>query len=282
MKALLLYFSGTGNTYYIGKLIKERIHSIVDIDMISIEQISESNIPPHDILFLGFPVYEMDSPSFFQDYIRRLPQASNKGLFLFCTHGGIPGNALRKNFKGMIAKGYIPLGFLKVGMMDSGGITFMKKDSFMVRYIEKREYDKLKTVDRFIKKARKILSEIKNNGNLQHYQIKLPFTLFGFAFDWLWKLLYKIWGKRLKKRFWADNRCNKCGLCEKICPGKNISMRNGKIEFGENCFLCVRCINQCPNEAIQIGKGTIGKFRWKGPYSSFNPLQLLYKNCNSA
>ena len=52
--------------------------------------------------------------------------------------------------------------------------------------------------------------------------------------------------------------------------------------FNDTCFLCGRCINQCPQEAIQIGKKTIGKFRWKGPYKSFHPIKLKDPRCNDA
>lgn len=274
MKALVIYFSGTGNTYFIAKEIKERMNNIMEIDMVSIEKISGNNLPQHDILFLGFPVYETDSPLFLHEYIKQLPQVSDKGLFLFCTHGGFPGNALRKNFKRMVAKGYIPLGFLKIGMMDTGAITFMKKNSPIVKYIKNRDYTKLKALEMFINKAKNILLNMKDINDLKKIEIILPYNLFGSLFDWLFKLMYKIWVNCLKKRFWVDEKCNLCELCIKICPVKNISLNNSKIVFDTKCFLCFRCLNQCPNEAIQIGKKTINKFRWRGPNNCFNPLKI--------
>ena len=36
----------------------------------------------------------------------------------------------------------------------------------------------------------------------------------------------------------------------------------------------MRCIHQCPQEAVQIGRGTVGKFRWRGSGGDFKPLRL--------
>jgi hypothetical protein len=36
----------------------------------------------------------------------------------------------------------------------------------------------------------------------------------------------------------------------------------------------MRCIHRCPEQAIQIGKNTVGKFRWQGPKGQFDPLQI--------
>ncbi|MFN3412137.1 MAG: EFR1 family ferrodoxin [Exilispira sp.] len=272
MKALILYFSATGNTYYITKKIKNKLSSIIDIDMVSIEKCKVNDLYQYDILFFGFPVYETDSPVLVQNYIKDLPVVSNKGLFLFCTHGGFPGNAIRKNFNRMIGKGYILLGFLSIGMMDSGALAFMSEKSFIVKYVKNRDYNKLKALDRFISKTEKILLEIKNRENLKNIlnnKIIPPYNLGGFLLDWLWKFIYNLWEKNLKKKFWVDNKCTLCKLCISICPVKNISIENEKITFGKFCFLCFRCIHQCPFKAIQIGKNTIGKFRWKGPYDCF-------------
>jgi hypothetical protein len=36
----------------------------------------------------------------------------------------------------------------------------------------------------------------------------------------------------------------------------------------------MRCIHGCPEQAIQIGKRTVGKFRWHGPKGQFKPPRL--------
>ena len=48
-----------------------------------------------------------------------------------------------------------------------------------------------------------------------------------------------------------------------------------KIVFDDHCVMCLRCIHQCPAEAIQIGKMTLGKFRWHGPLGDFKPKKFV-------
>jgi ferredoxin len=49
----------------------------------------------------------------------------------------------------------------------------------------------------------------------------------------------------------ADAACSSCGLCERECPEKNIRMNKAnKPEFGLNCLMCLRCIYNCPENAI--------------------------------
>jgi NAD-dependent dihydropyrimidine dehydrogenase PreA subunit len=47
----------------------------------------------------------------------------------------------------------------------------------------------------------------------------------------------------------------------------NIKMVDAKPFWGNNCTHCMACINRCPADAIEYGKGTIGKPRYKGPES---------------
>ena len=49
----------------------------------------------------------------------------------------------------------------------------------------------------------------------------------------------------------------------------------GKVEFSDKCYLCLRCVHQCPVEAIQIGKITREKFRYKGPEANYKPERVL-------
>lgn len=63
--------------------------------------------------------------------------------------------------------------------------------------------------------------------------------------------------------FYADIRCNGCGLCVSVCPEKSIRLENGKPRWGTRCCQCSACINRCPVEAIQYGKGTRKRGRYR-------------------
>lgn len=58
------------------------------------------------------------------------------------------------------------------------------------------------------------------------------------------------------KKFFAEDTCNGCGLCEKTCPEKNISLKNSKPQWLGHCVKCLACIHRCPKKAIQYGDVT--------------------------
>jgi len=44
--------------------------------------------------------------------------------------------------------------------------------------------------------------------------------------------------------------CNKCSICEKVCPTSAISIEAQKIDSGE-CISCLRCQYECPQDAVK-------------------------------
>ena len=60
-------------------------------------------------------------------------------------------------------------------------------------------------------------------------------------------------------------KCIGCGKCDRVCPLGNIRMENGQPRWGENCTHCMACICGCPTEAIEYGKKSVGKPRYRCP-----------------
>lgn len=49
-----------------------------------------------------------------------------------------------------------------------------------------------------------------------------------------------------------NESCIGCGVCEKVCPTKNITIRDRKPTFGKDCLSCLACVQNCPNQAITL------------------------------
>ena len=64
------------------------------------------------------------------------------------------------------------------------------------------------------------------------------------------------------KPFFAEDTCTSCGLCERVCPVKNIVLKDGKPAWQGSCTQCLACIHRCPAAAIQYGKGTKKRGRY--------------------
>lgn len=71
--------------------------------------------------------------------------------------------------------------------------------------------------------------------------------------------------RRMDKDFWCDERCNSCGVCERICPAGNIELKKGRPAWRHGCEQCLACIQWCPQQSIQFGKKTPAYERYHHP-----------------
>jgi ferredoxin len=286
MKVFFLYFSGTGNTDYIAHYLARGIlrnlsHSSIEIDFRSIEWQPAESVIDFDLLVVGFPVYAGDSPKLVQDYLVRLPSGKARGVYIFCTKGAFAANSVRHNLQRLAANGYIPLGGGSVLMPGTDGLSMVSKNSLMAHKALEKDFDHLKDADRLVDEIASISSELQDGCPVETLRQSLPSRSGPSFLDRIWTFLYTITENYARSRLDADEQCTGCGICSQICPLGSIEMFNGHPRFADNCALCMRCIHACPQEAIQIGKLTSGKFRWKGPKGDFNPLRMQPREKNS-
>ncbi len=90
MKALVTYYSVTGNTEKLARAIYEAIH--VDKELLPIQEIKSTK--GYDIIFVGFPVQAHSVPAKLIPFFRGLTAGQN--VALFCTHGSLRGGQLPK------------------------------------------------------------------------------------------------------------------------------------------------------------------------------------------
>lgn len=54
--------------------------------------------------------------------------------------------------------------------------------------------------------------------------------------------------------------CVGCGICQKSCPGKAITMENGKARVHPgSCIRCYCCHELCPQKAVELKRGPLGR-----------------------
>lgn len=52
------------------------------------------------------------------------------------------------------------------------------------------------------------------------------------------------------KKFRVSDACTGCGICARVCPVKNIELREGKPVWQHRCEQCAACFSWCPQAAI--------------------------------
>lgn len=90
MKALVTYYSQTGNTEKLARAIHEAITA--DKELLPVQEVK--SVEGYDIIFIGFPVHAHSVPAKLIPFFKLLPDGQK--IAFFCTHGSLRGGHLPK------------------------------------------------------------------------------------------------------------------------------------------------------------------------------------------
>ncbi|MGO5097249.1 EFR1 family ferrodoxin [Agathobaculum sp. LCP25S3_E8] len=235
---MIFYFSGTGNSAWAARQLA-RLTGDKAYDITNLNQLPDLD-SAGQIGFV-FPVYAWGAPEIMAKFAKKLPKTQSF-TFGVCTCGGDAGLAMKH--------------FSKVYPLSSSYSLVMPNN-----YIIGSDTDNEREIRQKITAARAELKRIAQEIQQQEpvYRVHegglagVKSHLANFGFNKF---------ARSAKPFFAEDSCNGCGLCMKNCPARAITLRDGKPVWAAQCFQCLRCINECPQQAIQYGKSTAGRRRY--------------------
>lgn len=249
MATAIYYFSGTGNSL---KVARDIAAELKDAELISIAKAmgSEPNLD-YEKIGIVFPVYMWGLPLIVADFLRKLKNSKNY-FFAAATYGGFPGASVVQAAKLLEANG------IKL----SAGFAVRMPGNYTPMYGAIPDGKQKRIFEDAGKKARKI-AEFVRSGKTNKPEKSFPLL------NWLFSNKFYSFAAPhihdMDKRFWADEKCNSCGICEKVCPVSDITLENGKPVWHNRCQQCLACLQWCPVEAIQYGKSTAGRKRYRNP-----------------
>ncbi|MDF2511602.1 MAG: Ferredoxin [Herbinix sp.] len=235
-KVILAYFSGTGCTKEVCDCFEEKLRKKgIDCKKINIAKSKHFDIGEADTLMLFSPVYAFRLTSITEHWVKNLPVVNNKSAIIISVSGGgeiSPNTACRNYCKRQLKKKGYDVIYEKMLVMPS---------NFAVSAKEDLNISLLRVLPYKVEKI--ILDIIAGKKNLTSPKIQ----------DKMLSIIGK--GEHFGARFFgasirASQECNKCGLCVRACPKKNIRMEKGLPKFGFRCMWCLKCIYDCPRKAL--------------------------------
>ncbi len=248
---IIYYFTGTGNALAaanwiaqvaLKKDIQVKIRKITPSLKVAKEEISENTL-------IGFcyPTHGFNPPPVVIDFLLRFPKMKNQ-TFLLNTRAGMKISKLFLPGLSGLAQ-LLPALILRLKSYKIVGYQPMDLPS---NWISIHPGLRQKVVDSIFKRCERITKQfaekILSGQNVYKGLISLPVDLLISPIS----IAYYFFGRfTLAKTFVADNNCNNCGLCEKECPVKAISIKNNRPFWTHKCESCMHCMNSCPQRSIQ-------------------------------
>lgn len=259
MKGKIFVFSATGNSKYLALKIGERADlEIISINKSLLDNEEEYNFDGEKIGFV-FPVYAWGCPSIVESFVKDMKFTGKPSyVFAVANCGDSMGNTLTDFDKLLKTKG-LSLDFGDFFVMPNNYLPLSDVDS------KELENEKLQKAD---EKLSVTIGKIMNNEN----GINQPEGIFNFLLSGAVHKGFSKTSSKGYKKLHINSKCVGCGLCAIVCPLMNITMKDGKPKWGENCISCMGCINWCSQQAIDYGKKTEKRGRYHNPNIGINEL----------
>lgn len=254
MKAIICYFSGTGNTKKVINECKEAFENIgVEVTLHNIDD-GQPNLTNIDLLGIAYPIHAFNAPSNVIKFCKKIEKQNSKIKLFIIKTSGEPlalNNISSYKIKSILKKKNYVL---------TNEYHYCMPYNIIFRHTDNMAYKMWNTAKNVIPIDCKDIVEGKEN--------KLKFVPLGHVLAWLFRIEH--WGGRFNgKKYKVNDKCVKCQMCVKRCPTNNITIENGELKFGKNCLMCMRCSFHCPTNAIKIGY--FEKWKVNGAYNFNNP-----------
>lgn len=261
---MIFYFSGTGNSLYVAKdVARNSNEKIISISALVRENKAryEYTLDEDDVVGFVYPIYAWAPPKMVIEFIKKLNLKNYKENYTFtiATCGANVGNTVKTIEKALEGKGIelnsafsvaMPSNYIIMGNVESEEAQNKKLSSVEIE---------LKDINEAISKRVKGMYDVEK-GHLPWVTTAIINPLFNKAIN--------------TKKFYVTDKCTGCGLCEKVCNSGTIKV-DKKPVWGDKCLQCLACINLCPAKAIQYGKNTESKGRYRNPNISLEELKII-------
>jgi len=265
----IYYFSGTGNSLHVARELQKRLP---EADLVPIVRVLREVSPKTTANTVGFvfPNFCLTSPIPLHDFLEKVDVASARYVFALCTRGGTPSDAfdyinalLKRQGRRLDAQLNISMPWNHpLGKENLPALATEERMAFLEAEMQR----KLDTFSQHILAHEAYLAEDTDADYVIPQWAKAMSLWIPKSLNYeLHRYMYQD-----MVRFYSNEKCTGCGICEKVCLSQKIQIVNQKSVWQETvkCYGCMACINYCPQHAIQI--------RSRFPVHSSTPLTARY------
>lgn len=251
---MVLFFSATGNTEFIARQLALKLGDDCLNLLDRVKRGDHTPLHSDKPFIICAPVYVCEMPRFLARYLKQQTFTGSREVYFIFTSGGYAG------ISGQLAKAMVR----KKKMKYLGHAEFKMPRN----YVANDHYSMLpaeQVQERILNSCRhleEVVADIQAGRKLKARHIWLFETIITLPFNPVWsRLKYKT------DDFYTTDACVGCGKCERLCPLNNISLKERKPVWGQECTHCMACIANCPTEAIEYG--TISQTKEKYRFSKY-------------
>ena len=252
MRAVVYCFSGTGNTRMACDGLAEELRALGhEVDIFSLT-VQSSPPPPvgYDRIIVAYPVHAFNAPAPVLKFLKRLPKGQKRIPSYLLRTSGEP---LKLNH----ASGILPRRILKrKGYPVYGELYYVMPYNIIFKHTEGMAARMIRAMEVKLPQDARLIAA--GSGSVQKIN---PLRRLGSFLLRIEHAAMPLIGRTFK----VSKDCSGCGLCEKLCPQGNITMKDGKPKFGGSCAGCMGCSFRCPQDAVRLS--LLNGWRVNGNYS---------------
>ncbi|MDE7125217.1 MAG: EFR1 family ferrodoxin, partial [Muribaculaceae bacterium] len=246
---MIIVFSGTGNTLHIAGLLAAELSTpVIRLRGDMLRQPDLPHVQPGEPVIWAFPIYAWGVPPVILSYLRKLQPSESMCKarhFTVVTYGDDAGNALERWRKSLAAKGLRCPAIYGLQMPNTYVLLpgFDVDDTTVAR-------QKISNAENEIKRIAQSIRQCSGQDLISDYR---PGAFPSIKS----RILRPLFTHMLMspKPFRSTPQCTMCGMCARQCPLGNISAdrKTRRMQWGNNCALCLGCYHICPHHAVAYG-----------------------------